>query len=77
MVRMGNPTSSALTLSIGHLQGCVLSPLLYSLFTHECEATQNSNIIFKFVDDTTILGLISNNDETEYREEVRDLALQN
>ncbi|KAJ8385141.1 hypothetical protein AAFF_G00192820 [Aldrovandia affinis] len=31
----------------------------------------HSNIILKFADDTTILGLISNNDETTYREEGR------
>ena len=27
-----------------------------------------------FADDTTVVGLITNNDETAYREEVRDLA---
>ncbi|KAM4623656.1 protein NLRC3-like [Polymixia lowei] len=49
--------------------GCVLNPLLYALFTHDCVATRSSNAILKFADDTTILGLISNNDETAYREE--------
>ena len=71
---MGNLTSSALTLSTGAPQGCVLSPLLYALFTYDCEATCSSNAILKFADDTTILGLISNNDETAYREEIGDLA---
>jgi hypothetical protein len=28
-----------------------------------------------FVDDTTVVGLITDNDETAYREEVRDLAV--
>ena len=28
-----------------------------------------------FADDTTVVGLITNNDETAYREEVRDLAV--
>ena len=55
-------------------QGCVLSPLLYSLFTHDCVATHAANSIIKFADDTTIVGLITNNDETAYRVEVRDLA---
>ena len=35
----------------------------------------NSNSIIKFADDTTVVGLITDNDETAYREEVRDLAV--
>jgi hypothetical protein len=37
-------------------------------------ARHNFNNIIKFVDYTTVGGLITNNDETVYREEVRDLA---
>ena len=48
---------------------CVLSPLLYSLFTH------HSNTIITFADDTTVVGLITDNDETDYRDEGRDLAV--
>jgi hypothetical protein len=51
----------------------VISPLLYALFTHDCVATHTSNSIIKFADDTTVGGLITNNDETAYREEVRAL----
>jgi hypothetical protein len=47
----------------------VLSPLLYSLFT----VRHDSNTIIHFADDTTVVGLINN--ETAYREEVRDLAV--
>ena len=53
----------------------MLSLLLYSLFTHDCTARHDSNTIIKFADDTTALGLITDNDETVYREEVRDLAV--
>jgi hypothetical protein len=52
----------------------VLSPLLYSLFTHDCMARHESNTIIKFADDTTVVGLITDNDETAYREEVRYLS---
>ncbi len=52
VVRMGNNTSSLLIHNTGAPQGCVLSPLLYSLYTHDCTATHSSNIIVKFSDDT-------------------------
>ncbi len=67
VVRMGNNTSSPLTLNTGAPQRCVLSPLLYSLYTHDCAATHSSNVIVKFADDTTVIGLITDNDETAYR----------
>ncbi|KAK3516909.1 hypothetical protein QTP70_028200 [Hemibagrus guttatus] len=56
-VRSGHKCSTTITLNTGVPQGCVLSPLLYSLFTH------GSNSIIKFADDTTVIGLISDNDE--------------
>ena len=51
-----------------------MSPLLYSLFTHDCIARHNSNI--KFSVDTTVVDSITNNDKTAYRKEVRDLAVR-
>jgi hypothetical protein len=57
----------------------VVSPLLYSPTsctpTHDCTARHDSNTIVKFSDDTTVVGLITHNDETAYREEVRDLTM--
>ncbi len=47
-VQIGSTTSSTLTLNTTALQGCVLSPLLYSLFMHDCMATHSSNTIIKF-----------------------------
>ena len=73
-VRVGNNISSTLSINTGAPQGCVLSPLLYTLFTHDCSASSPSNLIVKFADDTTVLGLINNNDEKEYRAEVQHLA---
>ncbi|KAL0174486.1 hypothetical protein M9458_030454, partial [Cirrhinus mrigala] len=73
-VRVGCNTSSTTTLSTGAPQGCVLSLLLSTLLTHDCTAKFSSNHIIKFADDTTVVGLISNNDETHYREEAAQLA---
>ncbi len=70
VVKMGQFTSNSITLNIGAPQGCVLSPLLYSLYTHDCVSSHSSTSIVKFADDTVILGLISNNDETAYLDEV-------
>ncbi|KAK3539575.1 hypothetical protein QTP70_010270 [Hemibagrus guttatus] len=44
-VRIGNSTSSATTLNTGAPQGCVLSPLLFTLLTHDCAAMHSSNHI--------------------------------
>ena len=74
VVKVGNNTSTTLLLNTWAPQGCVLCPLLYSLLTHDCVATHASNSIIKFADDTTVVGLITNHDQTAYREEVRSLA---
>ena len=75
VVRVGNNISTPLILNTGAPQGCVQSPLLYSLFTHDCVAMHAFNSIIKFADDTIVVGLITNNDETAYREEVRALGV--
>lgn len=74
MVRLNNIFSTTLPLNTGVPQGCVRSPLLYTLFTHDSSPIHNTNSIIKFADDITVLGLIRNNDESAYREEVQRLA---
>jgi len=53
----------------------VLSSIPYSLFTHDCTPVHGSNTIIKFDDDTTVVGLINNNDESAYRELVQQPVL--
>lgn len=73
-VRLGPHCSSTITLSTGSPQGCVLSPRLFTLYTSNCIAMYPSNVIITFTDDTTIVGLISGEDETDYMDEVNKLT---
>ncbi len=41
---------------------------------HDCADTHSSNVIVKFADDTTVIGLITDSDETAYRAEVSTLT---
>ncbi|KAF7660098.1 hypothetical protein LDENG_00288340, partial [Lucifuga dentata] len=68
VVKIYNNFSRSLTISTGAPQGCVLSPLLYSLYTNHFTSQHSSVKTFKFTDDPTLVGLISNNNETAYRE---------
>jgi len=61
VIRVGSQTSRPLTLNTRSPQAGVISPQLYSLYTHDCVAKSNSN--------TTV------NDEKAYLEEVANLSL--
>ncbi len=50
------------------------SPALLSLHKRLCISSHSSTSIIKFADDTVVLGLISNNDETTYLDEVERLT---
>ncbi len=52
LVKINDILSSRKTISVGAPQGCVLSPLLYSVYTNDCVSHCNSVQIFKFADDT-------------------------
>ncbi|XP_068098274.1 L-amino-acid oxidase-like [Hyperolius riggenbachi] len=73
-VKLGNCYSSVRTINTGAPQGCVLSPLLFSLYTNNCTSSVDSVKVIKFADDTTIIGLIGSNGEHEYRSEVERIS---
>ncbi|KAK3519773.1 hypothetical protein QTP70_004298 [Hemibagrus guttatus] len=71
LVKLGKFTSYSRTTSTGAPQGCVLSPLLFS---NDCTSTDPSVKLLKFADDTTVIGLIQDGDESVYRQEIEQLA---
>ena len=73
-VKLGSHVSDPQTISTGSPQGCVLSPLLFSLYTNSCTSSHQSVKLLKFADDTTFIGLVSDGDESAYRWEIDHLA---
>ncbi|KAK3548293.1 hypothetical protein QTP70_009090 [Hemibagrus guttatus] len=66
-VRLGMHVSDLEYISTGFPQGCVLSPLLFSLYTNSCTSGHQSVKLLKFADDTKLISLIFDGDESAYR----------
>ncbi len=64
LVRLGKFSSSTRTISTGAPQGCVLSPLHFSLYTNDWTSKDPSVKLLKFA-----------GDESAYRQEVKELAV--
>ena len=57
-VRVNRCVSSESFTSTGSPQGCVLSPLLYILYTDDCRSRHQDRHIVKFADDSALVSLL-------------------
>ena len=64
-VRVGSFLSDAMTTSTGSPQGCVLSPLLFILYTNSCTSTLQYRHFIKYADDTALVSLLRD-EEVDY-----------
>ena len=68
-VKVGGVCSDVKYINTGVPQGCVISPLLFLLYTSDCLCSSSNCSIIKYADDTVITGYLKN-DSTEYVTEV-------
>lgn len=66
-VRTSKETSSIIINNTGGPQGCVLSAFLFIIYTNPMALNNAQCKIIKYADDTVVIGLIENDDETAYR----------
>ena len=71
-VRTSTEISDTLVLNTGAPQGCVLSPVLFILYTNDMSWNSDSDKVFieKYadIDDAATVALIENDDDRKYRE---------
>ena len=66
-VRTECEISSSITINTGAPQGCVLSAFLFIVYTNALSLSSENCKIIKYADDTVVIGLISDNNEKEYK----------
>ena len=72
-VRVGMTLSDILTTNTGASQRCILSPVLFTLYTAYCGSEDGENLLIKFADDTSLSDFLEG-DEAGYREAVTKLV---
>ena len=69
-VNFNGTKSETIIVNTGAPQGCVLSAFLFTIYTTDCTSSSKEVVILKYADDTVIVGLLHNDNETVYRNEV-------
>lgn len=67
-------TSDVICINTGVPQGCVLAPIMFTLYTNDCVSNYGSCSIIKYADDTVVLGKISRDNAAEYLAQVSDFT---
>eukprot|EP00064_Thunnus_orientalis_P000727 superscaffoldBa00000040_g728 len=65
-VKLGEVTSGIWTFSTATPQKCVLSPLLFSLYTNKYTSKDPAVKLLKFADDTMVIGLIQDGQDVAF-----------
>ena len=73
-VKLNGVMSKCILTNTGAPQGCVLSPLLFTIYTNDCNSKHQNCTVIKYADDTVVVGNILDNDECMYRDQVRSFV---
>ena len=73
-VKFKNVKSNTVCTFTGAPQGCVLSPLLFSLYTNDCRSSSVNCTVVKYADDTAIIGKIVKDDNSCFLKEVESFV---
>ena len=70
-VKFQGCVSDVISTNTGSPQGCVLSPVLFTIYTNECRINEINVKLLKFADDSCIQGFISEaSDNLDYKNSV-------
>ena len=56
-------------------QGTVLAPFLYTYYTSDYKSTDNVYPLVRYADDSVIVGMVNNEDDSGYLREINDFVL--